>query len=391
MTISRNIQSFLPRPEHPPRKAVAALSGGVDSTFAAWQLRKAGVEVIGVHLYLGNFYAGKSEQSRCADRQEGRHAEKAAAWLDIPFHVMDVSDRFASEVILPFARSYGQGLTPNPCVICNPCIKARTMMELADKWGADAITTGHHARIKYRPEEDRYCLMTGAGSKKDQSYFLARLHPDQVARLVLPAGHFDKDRIREELKEAGAPGFDKVESQDICFVDPAGYAAAVESILKDETPPAGEIVDLTGRVLGFHPGIHYFTVGQRKGLNISAGEPYYVIDIDPDYHRLIVGKREFTYSEHALVHDLHWISPPPEEDERVQVKVRYRTKRVSGRLSFPGRDIARIHFKKPQRAITPGQYAVFYRDGEVLGCGTFTRQRTPEQLLPSALPGGHPR
>ncbi len=353
------------------------MSGGVDSSFAALKLLEAGVEVIGVHLHMGEFGAW---------REDARDAEKAAAWLDIPFHVVDVSDRFYNEIILPFACSYGKGLTPNPCVICNPCIKVRTMIELAEQHGADVITTGHHARVKYCPDQNRFSLQGGARRHKDQSYFLARLTPQQLERLVLPAGWYEKDLIREELEKAGFLNFDKPESQDICFVDQEGYQATVERILQSNTPPPGEIVDLAGRVMAYHPGIHHFTIGQRKGLGISKIEPHYVVDIDTQRHRLIVGPRSCTYTNRAMVDNLHWIAPPPGPHEKISIKERYRTKKTSGRLSYGDNGEAQIHFNRNRRAITPGQYAVFYRDREVLGCGTFTRQCSPEQLLISALP-----
>ncbi len=372
MTHSPHSHIFLPDPDHPPRKVIAAMSGGVDSCFAAWKVLQTDADVIGVHLYRGEFgaLADGLQSIGCKERE---CAEKAAEWLDIPLQVVDVSGRFEKEVIRYFAKAYGKGLTPNPCVVCNPRIKIQVMEEIAREHGADSITTGHHARIKYDAGKQRYCLLQGTRKQKDQSYFLARLTPRQLKQLILPAGWYDKESIREELKKEGFINFDKAESQDICFVETAGYQKTVEKILQKETPPEGDIVDTEGRVLGRHPGIHHFTIGQRKGLGVSTPEPYYVVDIDPANNRIIVGPRERTYNDEALVRDLHWIAGPPGPDEQIQVKIRYRNGRTSCRLSFPKPDTAVVHFKKTQRAVTPGQFAVFYSHSEVLGSGVFVR------------------
>jgi len=352
----------------------------VDSSFAAWKLLQTGAEVIGVHLYRGKFDS-MAEGPQSIGNKEREGAEKAAAWLGIPLHVVDVSGRFEDEVIRYFAKSYGMGLTPNPCVVCNPRIKIRVMEEVARRQGADAITTGHHARVKYDPDRQRYCLLQGARKQKDQSYFLARLSPLQLEKLILPAGWYAKESIREELRQEGFVNFDKAESQDICFVDTTGYQNIVEKILQNETPPEGDIVDTEGRVLGRHPGIHHFTIGQRKGLGIPTPEPYYVVEIDPANKRVIVGPRESTYNEEALVRELHWTAGPPGPDEQIQVKIRYKSGRTSCRLSFPRPDTAVVHFKKPQRAVTPGQFAVFYSHSEVLGSGVFARMSEREDGL----------
>lgn len=370
-----------PEGSRPPRRAVVAMSGGVDSAFAAWWLVQHGVSVIGLHFKTGDFFVPAEGAPRCCSVEEARSARRVAERLGIPFYMISVKKDFREKVIMPFLEAYGQGLTPNPCLWCNPLIKWRFLLQKARELGAEAMATGHHARVIHHGTEDR--LLRGVDKKKDQSYFLYGLSPQQLRSAVLPAGWFTKNQVRKLLREAGFPIYTKPESQDICFAEPGGYAATVEKYLGPRRPPEGEIVDQEGRVLGRHPGIHHFTIGQRKGLGIASAEPLYVIAIDPRFHRLVVGPWAETYRKDAVIGDLHWITDPPAETEMVRVKVRYKSPLAPCRIILRG-DRARIIFEKAQRAIAPGQAAVIYRHDQVLGGGLF--QPEPPAVLQTAGP-----
>lgn len=360
---------FLPDPEKRPRLALVAMSGGVDSAFAAWALKGSGVEVVGVHFKMGDFGPAEGGVPRCCSLEDARDARKTADRIGIPLYVVSMVEDFHQEVIAPFVQGYARGLTPNPCILCNPRIKWRALVQKAREIGADAIATGHHCRVVQDAQGPR--LLRGVYTKKDQSYFLAFLSREQLAMAVLPAGWFDKSAIRQELKRADIPIAMKPESQDVCFSGPAGYAAVIEQNLAGSIPGPGEIVDLEGRVLGRHPGVHHFTVGQRKGINVAAPQPLYVLAIDAAKARIVVGPWEECFSTEAAAKELHWLRDPPLPDETVQVKIRYKADPAPARVEMEGPDRMRIIFETPQRSITPGQAAVVYRGDEVLGGGIF--------------------
>jgi tRNA-specific 2-thiouridylase len=380
--------NFWPDPDHIPERVVVAMSGGVDSTFAAWWLQRAGLEVIGVHFQLGEFGPGKPSDPRCCSPRDERDARLVANLLDIPYYVIPLADRFEEEVIHPFARAYGDGLTPNPCIQCNPRIKWRTLIGLARDLGAPAVATGHHARVTIHPYSGKARLSKGISADKDQSYFLARLEAGQLAQAVLPAGWFTKARVRQALAEAGLAVAGKAESQEICFTGPHGYANMVEKVLGPDAPASGEIVDLTGRIMGIHHGIHHFTVGQRRGLGISGPEPYYVVDVDPIHHRIVIGPKQSAETDRALLQDLHWIHEPPAPHENLTIKVRYQARPVPCRLLLADGQ-ARIILASPT-AIAPGQAGVIYRREEVLGGGFFVRigDGCYRRCLPKPNPAG---
>jgi tRNA-specific 2-thiouridylase len=363
---------FWPDPARPPRRVVVGMSGGVDSTFAAWALSRAGAEVIGIHFKMGDFGPADDGVPRCCSWEDARDARRMADLIGVPLYLVPAADVFRREVILPFARAYAAGLTPNPCIACNPAVKWRELIRKARELGADAVATGHHCRVMRDPGSDRTRLLRGRYEGKDQSYFLARLSADQLGWAVLPAGWYMKDTIRAALGEAGIPIAMKAESQDVSFTGPGGYAAAVEKYL-GAAPPPGEIVDGRGRVLGRHPGIHHFTIGQRKGLDLPGPRPHYVIAIDAAKNRVVVGEDEDLMAGGAVAGELHWLHDPPGPDEPCAVKVRYKARPAPARVAVEGPRM-RIRFERLERAITPGQAAVVYRGDEVLGGGIILRE-----------------
>jgi tRNA-uridine 2-sulfurtransferase len=364
-----------PDPARPPRRVVVGMSGGVDSTFAAWALAGAGAEVIGIHFKLGDFGLGDGPP-RCCSVEDARDARRMADLIGIPFYVVNAAAEFRREVIEPFLAAYTAGRTPNPCVVCNPRIKWRLLLRKARELGADAIASGHHARVLRDAATGRVNLLAGTERTKDQSYFLARLEPEQLAAAVMPAGFFAKTQIRRMLAAAGAPMADKAESQDVCFVSAGGYAERIAAELGARTPPPGPIVDRDGRVLGRHAGIHRYTVGQRRGLGLATAVPCYVLALDAADNTVVAGPAEGLYSTEARIDDLHWLGPAPAPGEACAVRVRYKSRPAVARVWVEG-DAARLTFRRPQRAITPGQTAVLYHGRQVRGCGTFVAGGAP--------------
>ncbi len=343
----------------------AALSGGVDSLMAAYLLKKAGQQVIGIHFVTG-FEAACTGQDfndclAAAVSAMGRLSQQ----LDIPIQVIDIRNDFKKTVVDYFTRTYLAGRTPNPCLVCNPGIKFKTVLEAAKSMGAQVLATGHYARVDggvSRP----YRLRKGLDPAKDQSYFLAFLTQDQLACACFPLGEHRKIKIVALAEKKGLSPVTSQESQDVCFIKNGSYG---EFLTRREgfRPRPGAIVDRDGKTIGVHPGLHLFTVGQRRGINCPASRPYYVLRLDAEKNRLVVGFKEELYQSECKVSGLHWMARAPEAPLAVDVRVRYRHQAVSATvIPGPGRT-ARIRFETPQAALTPGQGAVFYRDDEVLG------------------------
>jgi tRNA-specific 2-thiouridylase len=357
------------------------MSGGVDSSVVAGLLGRRGTSIVGLTMQLWNQrrlpeLAPEGQVSgRCCSLNDVYDARRVAHHLGIPYYVVNFEDRFEGQVVRPFIDEYLSGRTPIPCTLCNNFIKFDQFLNLAAGVGASRIATGHYARVSYDAVSNRYQLRKGVDASKDQTYFLFGLTQDQLARTEFPLGEFTKPQVRELARELGLPVAEKPDSQEICFVPNGDYAAFIEAYFRergispDET--RGEIIDSQGRVLGAHAGVHHFTVGQRRGLGVAAGEPLYVIATEPASQRVIVGCNEDLLRAALRANNINWISiAPPSTPVRADVKIR--NKHVAAPATiYPGANAsgAEIRFDEPQRAVTPGQAAVFYDGDLVLGGG----------------------
>ncbi len=335
-------------------KVGVALSGGVDSTSAALLLRDQ-YSVTGFFMQLA--------QPNLEEQTE--QAIKIAERLAIPLKIIDLGEAFERHVLQYFSQSYFSGFTPNPCIICNHDIKFGLLLDAVLSAGMDKIATGHYARITFH--NDIYHLLTGVDQTKDQSYFLSRLAQRQLANVLFPLGNLQKNAIYEFAEKHGFTGFRGKESQDVCFLENTRVADFLK-IRKPDGYPRGQIKDLNGNILGEHDGIANYTIGQRRGLGISGPYPYYVLRLDATTNSVIVGKRDDLYHQELLLHNLHLLSGSSEIPENMlTVKIRSTHKGAAARLFQHDEDKYRLCFTEPQRAVTPGQFAVFYRNDELLG------------------------
>ena len=345
-------------------RIVVGMSGGVDSSLAAALLVEQGYEVIGVTMHL----AGSA--SRCCSLDDADDARRVAERLGIRFYVANYTREFHAEVMLPFADAYLAGRTPLPCATCNTHFKFERLVARAHSLGAEAVATGHYARIGRDPTTGRATLRAARDVAKDQSYFLFGLAQAQLAHTRFPLGELTKPEVRARARALGLPTADKAESQELCFVPDGDTAAAVERLRPDAVPGAGEIVDDAGRVLGRHAGIHRFTVGQRKGLALGARGPHYVRALDPAQSRVWVTNREGLDAAAGRVERVSWISgEAPRAAFSAHVRIRYRDEGAPALVTPLADGAARLAFETPVRALTPGQAAVFYDGDRVLGGG----------------------
>ena len=370
----------------PKGRVAVALSGGVDSSVAALLLKEAGYEVIGVHMRLWD--------SPDFDEQAHR-AENICRILGIPYHEVDLQQEFERYVVDYFCREYQQGRTPNPCVACNQHIKFGLLLDKALSLGADYLATGHYARVEH--SRDGYRLLKAKDTRRDQSYFLYTLTQEKLGRVLFPLGEHSRDEVKQMAKQAGLPTATK-SSQDICFISQKNYGAFLSQ--RFSTLP-GDIVDTQGRKLGQHRGIAFYTIGQRHGLGLaptSRGQPLYVIKIEPEHNRIVLGPEKELYSQRLTAQKLSWISgQAPREPITARAKIRYKSKEAEATLSpsrqwqpepfalchserseesrdawdklSKGEAIYDVCFTHPQKAVTPGQAIVFYNMDEVLGGG----------------------
>jgi tRNA-specific 2-thiouridylase len=347
------------------RKVAVALSGGVDSSAAALLLKEAAYEVIGLHMRLWD-----SPQSD----QQAHRAEDICRILDIPFHQVDLQEEFESSVVDYFCREYRQGRTPNPCVACNQHVKFGLLLDKALSLGADYLATGHYARVEH--SRDGHRLLKAADTRRDQSYFLYTLSQEKLEHVLLPLGGYSKDEVKQMVKQAGLPTATR-SSQDICFISQKNYG----NFLSQRFPSTpGDIVDTRGKKLGQHRGIASYTIGQRHGLGLTSGKPLYVIRIEPESNRIVLGHEKELFSQKLTVQKLNWIpGKAPQEPINVQAKIRYKSEEAEAILFPPrhceperseGEAISDVHFARPQKAVTPGQAVVFYNMDKVLGGGT---------------------
>ncbi|MBV8569297.1 MAG: tRNA 2-thiouridine(34) synthase MnmA, partial [Acidobacteriaceae bacterium] len=312
---------------------------------------------------------------RCCSLDDVYDARYVASLVGIPYYVVNFEEQFEEQVVRPFINEYLTGRTPVPCTLCNNFIKFDHFLQMADSVGAEKIATGHYARVTFDQVSGRYQLRTGLDASKDQTYFLFGLTQMQLARTLFPLGGMLKPQVRALAKEFNLPVAEKGDSQEICFVPNGDYAGFIEAYFKEQglrsESAEGEIVNTDGRVLGHHTGTHHFTVGQRRGLRVAAGEPLYVIATDPASQKVVVGKNGHLMACSLTARQVNWISiAPPEQPVRAHVKIRNKHFPASATL-IPGSDPfkAEVRFDEPQRAITPGQAAVFYQDDLVLGGG----------------------
>lgn len=366
----------------PQRDTIAvAMSGGVDSSAVAALLHAEGHPVVGLTLQLWNQrrLAGRegmpeTVQGRCCSIDDVYDARRVAEHLGIPYYLVNAQERFEAEVVRPFVDEYLRGRTPIPCTLCNNHLKFDQLLDTARGIGAERIATGHYARNRFDPKRGRWVLSRPADRSKDQTYFLFGLTQDQLSRTLFPLGEMRKPAVRSMAAEHGLELAQKPDSQEICFIPGGSYSQFLRAYLEEqgrELPDsAGDLVSAGGEVMGKHEGIHGFTVGQRKGLGLSTPEPVYVLKIHPDSHRIEVGPEAELYTKTLHASELNWVSIAcPEQPIRVAIKVRHRHEPALATLRVIGNDTVEAIFDEPQRAVTPGQSAVFYQGDEVAGGG----------------------
>jgi tRNA-specific 2-thiouridylase len=358
-----------------------AMSGGVDSSAVAALLHEQGYELVGLTLQLWNQrrLAGRegmpeSVQGRCCSIDDVYDARRVAEHLGIPYYLVNAQERFEADVVRPFVDEYLAGRTPIPCTLCNNHLKFDQLLQTARQIGADRIATGHYAKNNFDAERGRWVLSRPADKSKDQTYFLFGLTQDQLSRTIFPLGDMQKPDVRVMASEHGLELAQKPDSQEICFIPGGSYAHFLQAYLDEQgramPDSSGELVAADGSVVGHHDGIHRFTVGQRKGVGVSAPNPLYVLSIDPESHAVHVGTDDKLFSQTLVAERLNWISvPEPANEIKVRIKIRHRHEPAEATLRMNADGHAEARFAEPQRAITPGQAAVFYCEDEVVGGG----------------------
>mgnify|MGYP004473060123 CR=1 FL=1 len=351
------------------KRALIAMSGGVDSSLAAKLMQDDGYDCIGCTMRLfHNEDAGLERSRTCCSLKDVEDARSVAYELGMRFYVFNFTDDFRNTVIRRFVESYQNGITPNPCIDCNRYMKFGKLFDRAKILDCDCVVTGHYARIEER--DGRYVLKKAIDSTKDQSYVLYAMTQDQLAHTRFPLGDLCKTHVRALAEQNGFVNADKPDSQDICFVPNGDYAHIIE-LQTGCKAAAGNFVDRCGNVLGTHRGVIHYTIGQRKGLGIAAGEPLYVCRICPQSNTVMLGRNEDLFSTEADASDFNWISgESPKQAIRCRAKIRYRQAEQWATVTPCGEHDVHISFDDPQRAVTPGQAAVLYDGDIVLGGGT---------------------
>ncbi len=347
-------------------RALIAMSGGVDSAVAAYLTKAQGYDCYGVTMRLS---APEQLSEGCCTPEDINLAAAVASKLDIPFQVADYAAAFRDTVIEDFIRTYCEGGTPNPCIVCNRCLKFGMLMQEADRLGADRVVTGHYVRSMYDNSRGRYLLLRAADPKKDQSYVLYTLSQAQLARAYFPLGHMTKEQVRRLAEEQGMANAHRKESQDICFVPDGDYAAFIERML-GKSFPDGDFVDGEGHVLGRHKGIIRYTVGQRKGLGLALPAPLYVAKKDTENNQVVLVSDKDLYTDTLTAEQVNLISVPEIKGSmRVTARVRYHQTEQSATLTQLDDSTVKLVFDAPQRAIAKGQSVVFYEGDIVVGGG----------------------
>ena len=342
-------------------KVVIGMSGGVDSSVAASLLKEQGYDVIGITMEMWN---GEEVTSKAVN-----DARKVASDIGIPFHVVDFKDEFKCKVIDYFKDEYLHGRTPNPCIQCNRHLKWGALLNEADKLGADYIATGHYSSV-VKLDNGRYALKRAENLAKDQTYALYRLTQEQLARTIMPVGKYSKDEVRSKAESIGICVADKPDSQDICFIPDGDYAKFIKDNT-DEEIKEGNFVAPDGKIVGRHKGIIHYTVGQRKGLGVALGYPAFVIEIRPETNEVVIGSKEESLIKSFKINNLNFMAVEDiTEPVHLFTKIRYNHKGTYCTVERTGEDELTCTFDNPEKAVTPGQAAVFYKDDLVVGGGT---------------------
>jgi tRNA-uridine 2-sulfurtransferase len=366
----------------PDQNTIAvAMSGGVDSSTVAAMLRAEGHNVVGLTMQLWNQrrLAGREGMpeavtGRCCSLDDVYDARRVAETIGIPYYVVNHEDRFERDVVRPFVKEYLSGRTPIPCSLCNNHLKFDQLLTVARQIGADSVATGHYARVEFDRSNERWLLKRPTDRSKDQTYFLFGLTQEQLSRTLFPLGGMTKPEVRELARKYGLALAEKPDSQEICFVPGGDYKNFLDAYLAEQgelfPETAGELVTTDGRIIGEHSGIHNFTVGQRKGLGVATGSPLYVLQIKGDTRQVVVGDQANLYSRTMVTRKNNLISIEDlHQPMRVSVKIRHRHEASPATIEKTGDDEIRVTFDDPQRAITPGQAAVFYDGDVVVGGG----------------------
>lgn len=351
------------------KKIVIAMSGGVDSSVAAAILKEQGHDVIGISLQLWDYSSGADNRfGTCCSLDDMADARRVAEKVGIPFYILNMEKEFKEEVVDYFVGEYLQARTPIPCTLCNQRLKFDHLLKKAEAFGFDYVATGHYASI-FRHPSGRLTVKRGKDATRDQSYFLFNLSREQISKILFPLADIEKTEVREIARSLGLSVAEKSESREICFIPDNDYAKFIAGRVNGDSFKPGNIVDSEGKTLGTHKGYPAFTIGQRKSLNLGGlSEPHYVTHIDPEKNEITVGVRSQLYAEEFFVSGMNWYLDP-ESSFEAEVQIRYRHQAVSGQVETleGGRAAVRLHI--PQTAVTPGQAAVFYRDGCIIGGG----------------------